>query len=263
MMMAYIVVCAVALMVAALTLFSGFGLGTLLMPAFAIFFSVTVAVAATAVVHLANNLFKVALIGHQADWRVVGRFAIPAAISAMIGAWLLNRFASMNPLWVYHLAGEAHEITVVKLVIAVVIIFFAWFDLSPRLSKLRFDRRYLPLGGALSGFFGGLSGNQGALRSAFLLKAGLEKEAFIGTGVVAAVIVDVARLLVYGLAFYANSFSALAPGVMKLVIAATLAAFIGSYIGRRLLQKVTLRTVQRIVGVTLILLGIALGIGLV
>jgi hypothetical protein len=59
-MIAYVVVCVVALIVAALTLFSGFGLGTLLMPAFAIFFPVTVAVAATAAVHLANNLFKVA-----------------------------------------------------------------------------------------------------------------------------------------------------------------------------------------------------------
>ena len=32
------------------------------------------------------------------------------------------------------------------------------------LSWLEFDRRYLPLGGLLSGFFGGLSGHQGALR---------------------------------------------------------------------------------------------------
>jgi uncharacterized protein len=57
----------------------------------------------------------------------------------------------------------------------------------------------------LSGFFGGLSGNRGALRSAFLLKLGLKKEVFIGTGVVAAVVVDMAHLLVYGLVFYATS----------------------------------------------------------
>lgn len=89
-MLAYMLVCLVALIVAALTLFSGFGLGTLLMPAIALFFPVTVAVAATAVVHLANNLFKVALMGRHADWRVVGRFAIPAAVAAMVGAWLLG-----------------------------------------------------------------------------------------------------------------------------------------------------------------------------
>jgi uncharacterized membrane protein YfcA len=40
----YLVVCFVALLVSALTLFSGFGLGTVLMPAFALFFPVPVAV---------------------------------------------------------------------------------------------------------------------------------------------------------------------------------------------------------------------------
>ena len=73
--MEYVVVCAVALVVSALTLFSGFGLGTLLMPAFALFFPVPVAIAATAVVHLANNVFKVALVGRRADWSVVVRGA--------------------------------------------------------------------------------------------------------------------------------------------------------------------------------------------
>jgi uncharacterized membrane protein YfcA len=114
----------------------------------------------------------------------------------------------------------------------------------------------------LSGFFGGLSGNQGALRSAFLIKAGLDKEAFVGTGVVATALVDVARLLVYGLAFYTTSFTQLGSGVLGLVLAATLAAFVGAALGRRLLKKVTLRTVQVIVGIGLILLGFGLGTGL-
>lgn len=42
-----------------------------------------------------------------------------------------------------------------------------------------------------SGFFGGLSGNQGTFRSAFLIKAGLSKEALIGTAIVVSAFVDV------------------------------------------------------------------------
>ena len=62
---------AIALAVAAfgtslLTLFSGFGLGTLLLPAFAFFLPLEVAVASTAVVHAANNLFKVGLLAGDA-----------------------------------------------------------------------------------------------------------------------------------------------------------------------------------------------------
>ena len=76
--MVYLVICTVALFVSALTLFSGFGLGTLLMPAFSIFFPVEVAVAITAIVHLANNIFKLALVGRKADIRIVLKFALPA-----------------------------------------------------------------------------------------------------------------------------------------------------------------------------------------
>lgn len=259
--MEYVIVCMTALIVSMLTLFSGFGLGTVLMPIFALFFPVPVAVAATAVVHLANNIFKVGLVGRQADKTVLFQFAVPGAIAAMFGAALLNLFAGLSPVATYTLGTSPREITIVKLVIGIVIVVFALFDLVPRLQKLTFDRKYLPLGGILSGFFGGLSGNQGALRSAFLIKAGLDKEAFIGTGTVAAVIVDVARLIVYGATFYAVQFVRLDSNVTGLVVAATIAALVGSYFGARLVKKVTLRTIQMIVGITLSAIGVAMAIG--
>jgi uncharacterized membrane protein YfcA len=248
--------------VSALTLFSGFGLGTVLMPAFAFFFPLPIAVAATAVVHLANNLFKVVLVGRKADWTAVAQFAVPGAIAAMLGAGLLSLFAAFPPLATYALGAQTRDISAVKLTIGILIIAFAFLDLLPRFQNLAFDRRYLPLGGALSGFFGGLSGNQGALRSAFLIKAGLNQEAFIGTGTVAAVIVDVARLLVYGLSFYAAQFTGLRSDINGLVLAATLAAFLGSYVGARLVKKVTLPAIQTIVGVMLIVIGSGMAIGL-
>jgi uncharacterized membrane protein YfcA len=61
------VVCFAALVASALTLFSGFGLGTLLMPVVALFFPLDLAIAMTAMVHLANNLFKIGLLGRKAD----------------------------------------------------------------------------------------------------------------------------------------------------------------------------------------------------
>ena len=259
--MDYIVICLVALLVSALTLFSGFGLGTLLMPAYALFFPLPVAIAATAVVHLANNIFKTVLVGRNADWRVVLKFALPAAIAAMIGAALLNLFAGLPPLTFYRIGGHKHEIYLIKLIVGVLIIGFACLDLLPGLSNIAFDRKYLPIGGLLSGFFGGLSGIQGALRSAFLIKAGLEKEAFIGTGTVSAVIVDVSRLLIYGLSFYTMKISQI-ESMNGIIIAAIIAAFAGSFVGARLMKKITLQAVQIIVGVMLIVVGIGMATGL-
>ncbi len=260
--MVYLIVCTVALIVSALTLFSGFGLGTLLMPAFAVFFPVEVAVGATAIVHLANNIFKVVLVGKTADIKIVLKFAVPASVMAVIGALLLNYFADIKPIAVYTLAGRTFNIVIVNLVIAVLIAAFAILDLDPRFGKLSFDKKYIPLGGALSGFFGGLSGQQGALRAAFLIRSGLETEAFIGTSVVAAVVVDVSRLVVYGTTSFSKNFTALnnQTGIW-LVITATLTAFLGSFIGSRLIKKITMHTIKVIVGILLLLVAVVLGVG--
>ena len=127
---------------------------------------------------------------------------------------------------------------------------FAAVELSPGLEKLSLDARWIPAGGLVSGFFGGLSGHQGALRSAFLVRAGLSKEAFIGTAILSAIVVDLSRMTVYGLTFFARDFEILrAQGGIGLVVAGSLAAFLGAFLGSRLLQKVTMRSIQRLVGV--------------
>lgn len=262
-MLSYMVVCLAALTVSALTLFSGFGLGTILMPVFALFFPLPEAIAATAVVHLANNIFKLTLVGKKADWQVVLRFALPGAIAAIIGAWLLGIISGIPPVITYMFGSKIHEIGIIKLVIGTLIVGFAFLDLLPRIQKISFDKKYLPFGGLLSGFFGGLSGNQGALRSAFLIKSGLDKDAFIGTGTVSAVIVDLARLLVYGISFYTLKITTIPNDLYGLIAAATFAAFAGSFIGVRLVKKVTLRVIQITVGIMLIMIGISLASGLI
>lgn len=261
--MDYVLVSLVALVAAGLTLFSGFGLGTVLTPVFALFFPLPVAVAATAVVHLANNLFKLVLVGRHADRPAVLRFGLPAAVLSIVGAGVLVMLSDSAPLATYTLGGRTHEITWVKLVIAFVIIAFALGETLPRIAAVAFEPRYLVLGGALSGFFGGLSGHQGALRSAFLLKAGLGKEAFIGTGVVCAVIVDAVRIPVYVARFADGRLMAAEAGVFGLIVAATVAAFAGSYFGARLLKKATLRTVQMIVAAGLVAIALGMGAGLI
>ncbi len=261
--MDYLAVSLAASVAAALTLFSGFGLGTLLMPVFAVFFPLPVAVAATAVVHLANNLFKLALVGRDADWRVAWRFGLPAALAALAGAALLQAASVLPVLAEYRLGERIYQVTPLKLAMAVVIVGFAIYELHPRWSRVAFDAKWLPWGGVLSGFFGGLSGHQGALRSVFLLRAGLSKEAFVATGVVGAVIVDTVRLGVYGVGFYGGLFVLLDAHAWVLVGIASGAAFLGSFLGARLVAKETLRKVQVTVAILLAVLAFVLAAGVV
>jgi hypothetical protein len=256
--MEYLFICTAAFITSGLTLFSGFGLGTLLMPVFAIFFTIDVAVALTAIVHLFNNLFKIVLLGKNANKTAVFQFGIPAILAAFLGAWALLWLSDLKPLVHYQLMGHDFQVTPVKLIVAILMVFFALFELVPKFEKLSFEKKYLPLGGILSGFFGGLSGHQGALRSAFLIKCGLSKESFIGTGVVIACLVDVSRISVYS-----SHFSLASGGNNILLLAAIVSAFLGAFIGNRLMKKVTMRTIQVIVGIMLFGIAGALGTGII
>jgi uncharacterized membrane protein YfcA len=253
------IICLAAFIASGLTLFSGFGLGTLLMPVVAVFFPLEVAVAMTAVVHLANNLFKLLLLGRGADARVLLRFGIPAVLFAWIGAALLVDLSLGDAAIEYSLLGHVLSTSVLNLILGSLVLLFIVLELLPAMGRLSFDSKYLPLGGVLSGFFGGLSGHQGAFRSMFLIKANLSKEAFIATGVLIAVLVDMTRLLVYGI----DLFSERQEIDWVVVAVASLSAFIGALLGRRLLKKITLRSVQLLVSAMLALIAIGLIFGLI
>jgi uncharacterized membrane protein YfcA len=254
-----LIICIAAFFTAILTFFSGFGLGTILTPVFMIFFPVDLAIALTGVVHFFNNIFKLVLVGRHADKHVLLRFGIPAVVAAIIGSWLLLNITEWEPLFTYQLGERMISVYPMKFIVSVLLMIFATIDLIPYFNKLQFDKNKLPLGGALSGFFGGLSGNQGALRSAFLIKAGLSKEAFVGTAVVVSTFVDFTRLSVYATRFTTSGLTE----NLLLVASATASAIVGAYIGNKLLKKVTLRFIQVFVGVLLIFLSLALGAGLI
>jgi len=257
--MEIIVISLAAFLTSILTFFSGFGLGTILTPVFVIFFPAEIAIALTGVVHFLNNLFKITLIGKKADKDVLLRFGIPAMLSSFAGAWLLLRITRIPSLFEYQLWGRDFEITPVKLIIAILLIIFSILEIAPSVRRIQFDRSKLALGGLLSGFFGGLTGMQGAIRSAFLIKSGLSKEAYIATGVVIACLVDITRLSVYASRLKEINLNE----QMPLLFAATVAAMTGAFLGNKLLKKITLRFIQILVAVMLIILSVALGAGFI
>jgi len=257
--MEYLIICTVAFLGSLLTLFSGFGLGTILVPVFGLFFPIEIAISLTAIVHFLNNLFKLSLLGSFADKSTLIRFGIPSFLAAFLGAYVLKSLAGMEPVYQYFFNDKLVEVVPVKLIIAILLIIFSLFELIPALTKLNFDKKYLIPGGLLSGFFGGLSGHQGALRTAFLIRAGLTKEAFIATGVVIACMTDISRLTVYlnQMVGYQQYFN------LYLMIAATLSAFGGAWLGKRLMKSTTLLSIQFLVAILMIIFAILLGAGLI
>ena len=99
-----------------------------------------------------------------------------------------------------------------------------------------------------------------AQESAFLIKAGLGKEAFVATGAILAALVDVVRLTVYGVDTLAGQIAQ--AEVLAWPVAVGMGcAFLGAYVGKRLMHKVTLRAVQRLVAAGMFLIGGGLILG--
>lgn len=260
--MDFALIAIVAALASALTLYSGFGLGTILLPAFALFLPAELAVAATGVVHLLSNLFKGGLLRRSADWPTVTKFGIPAVPAAIAGAWLLAQLGDTSRLFEWSALDRSFGPTGAGLTIGLLMIVFAALELQRWFQQLKAPPSWISVGGLLTGFFGGLTGQQGALRSMFLLRAGLSAQGFIATGVMIAILVDLSRLATYAASFDAASFDP-AGREGLLILVGTLSAFAGAYIATRNLDKVTIAGVRYSVAALMLVIGAAMAAGVI
>ncbi|HRH39577.1 MAG TPA: TSUP family transporter, partial [Flavobacteriales bacterium] len=128
-----------ALLASLLTFYSGFGLGTLLMPVFAVFFPVEAAIGMTAVVHLLNNLFKIVLLWSKVSKRVVLFFGVASMIGAWFGAEQLMQWMELPPLY----AGVRFPVSVTDVAIGSLMIVFALLELVPATKSWSVPPRFM------------------------------------------------------------------------------------------------------------------------
>ena len=255
--MEVLIISIVAFLAALLTFFSGFGLGTILTPVMLIFFPPEIAISLTGLVHFCNNIFKLTIIGGQFNKEVLIKFGIPAVLFAFAGSYALF-FISNDTLFTHHLFAKKTDVSYLQFIIAIILIFFALIDSIPFFKKLKFNKSILPIGGILSGFFGGLTGNQGALRSAFLIKMNLEKSVFIATTVVISFFVDLTRISVYISKIKDFEIS----NYLILGLAAIVSAIAGSFMGFKSLKKITLNFIRNLVAIMILLIAFLLLLGI-
>ena len=113
------------------------------------------------------------------------------------------------------------------------------------------------LGGALSGFFGGLVGNQGGIRTAAMLGFEVDKRQFVATTTAVALLIDLARVPVYAVV----ETAALARLWQTIAIAAA-GVIVGTLFGETLLARVPEKKFRFVIGVLLLLLGLSFLIGI-
>ena len=242
----YLILALLSFFAGGLTLFTGFGLSTILLPVFVIFFPVAIAVPSTAIVHFLNNFYKLFIYFKQINTKILLRFGLPALLASIIGAFLLQKLSS----------NERN----LEIILGILIISISFMEMFPAIRNLKIGIKWAPLGGVISGFFGGLSGHQGLFRSAFLVKSGLSKNSFIATGVGIAVLVDITRLSVYGSTIFTTSIISTNDFWLPVIISTTSALF-GVSLATDLVKKMTIDVIRNMVFGLIFISGILLVLG--
>jgi len=235
-------ICLAALLVAAMVLMSGFGLGTLLTPLFVLFYDIKIAVLLVAVIHFSNNLFKLGLFFRHLDWALLKRFGVVSVGGALVG--------SVLQAWL--------ESQTLKIGLGVLLVILGAVEFLPPRFSWSLPKRLDPVGGFLSGLLGGVLGNQGAVRSAYLLNYSLSKEAFVATATIIACLIDATRIPIYLLQYYDGIAVA-----WPYLIATILSAFLGTLIGKRLLDITTVGAFRRVVAGSVVVVGLAMAMALI
>ena len=238
----YIVLVSLSLFTSIVTLFTGFGVGTIMMPVMALFFDVKVAILLAAIVHIFNNISRIVLYYRHLRWEIVRRFGVVSILGAFVGSFAQ---LTVDSSWLKNGVG-------------LFLALFALLSLRPGLINWKLPAVIDIAGGFLSGLIGGLIGNQGAIRSLYLLNYKLEKQELIVSAALIAVVIDLTRIPVYAYANYrylTDNFLLLA-----LVILASIA---GTLVGSRILPQVSSELFKRIILVAVLLLGVLMLLGLI
>jgi uncharacterized protein len=228
------------LVAGALAAVAGFGIGTILTPVLALAVGTRLAVAAVSIPHAVGTVQRLWLLRAHVDRRVLLWFGLTSAAGGLAGA-VLN-------------AGGTNRALAIIFGLSVGLAGLS--ELTGWIERVRWSRRTAWIAGLVSGFLGGLVGNQGGIRSAALLGFDVSKESFVATSTAIALCVDAARVPVY-VATQGAAIAALWP----LLVVAIIGVMAGTAVGTRVLGRIAQRTFHRTIGVALLALGAAMVLG--
>lgn len=214
---------------------AGFGIGSLLTPLLAVRYGMATAVAAVAIPHAAATALRCWRMRAAIDWRVLRGFGVLSAAGGLTGALLYTRFSN----------------TALTVVLALLLLSTSLAAMADLPSRVHPTGRVVGLLGLLSGFFGGVAGNQGGLRAAAMLSLRLAPLAYVATATATAMLVDLMRTPVY---LWRAGWDVVALGAP--IGVATVGVLVGTLLGERILLGLSAHQFRRVIAVIIGLLGI-------
>jgi hypothetical protein len=212
---------------------AGFGSSTIALPIALFFFDFQTALVLVAFLHIFGNIGRISWFKHGLDRRLILFFGVPSVAASLAGALLISYIPQ----------------DILKGLLGLFLLVYSGLSLWK--DTLRFPASNLNagIGGVLSGFLAGLIGTGGALRGAFLTAFNLKKEKYIATAAAIALAVDLTRIPVYLSQGFlpSNQYPAIA---ILFVL-----ALVGSWTGKKIVDKIPQTSFRKIVLVALLLIG--------
>jgi uncharacterized protein len=198
----------------------GFGTGLVMLPLVVWVVGVRASVPVLTIALIVGNASRAWWSRHELDWHVIGAYLVGALPLAVFGSVL---YTTTPPEWLSRLIG---------LVLFSVVPLRRWLERGPRKMRLR----HFPVLGAANGFLSALVAATGPINMPFFLGYGLRRGAYVGTDAVCAGTVHLAKTLVYG------RYALVTPEGSALGLAIGAVMFVGAFIGRRILDRMSDRS---------------------
>jgi uncharacterized membrane protein YfcA len=198
----------------------GFGTGIVMLPIVVGVVGVRASVPVLTVALIVGNVSRAWWSRGELNWRVIGAYLVGALPLAAVGSVLYTAAPSE---WLSRLMG---------LVLLLALPLHRWLERGPRRMRLR----HFPLLGAATGLLSALVAATGPVNMPFFLGYGLRRGAFIGTEAVCSVAVHITKVVVYG------RYALVTPETGALGLAMGAVMFVGAFLGRRILDRMTERS---------------------
>jgi uncharacterized protein len=214
---------------------TGFGTSTILVPLLGVQFPLAQTLLFVGVIHWFGDIWKMMLFKRGASWKLIILFGIAGIAVSFMSA---------------RLAGIFPEDTLKRMLGGFLLTYVIFVWLNPRWKLPKTDSNAL-IGGGLSGFFAGLFGAGGAIRTTFLSAYNLDKSIFIFTSGAIGLLIDGARIV-----GYVTGGIRLSEYKVTTLIIAVCISLAGAYIAKLIVNKISQEKFRMAIAIALSTVGV-------
>lgn len=211
----------------------GFGSSVFFVPIAQFFYSFQFVLGITGILHVFSNTSKLVLFGKHVNYRLLFYYGIPSVGFVVLGAYLTT---------IVSFDWAAFTLGAFLVIFSLLLLFF------PNI-KLPANNPNAIISGSLAGFIAGFNGTGGAVRGISMAAFNLHNNVFIATSAAIDFGVDISRSVIYiDHGYFTKDMIYLIPFLI-------IVSFIGTFIGKKLLNKINETIFKKIVLALVLIIG--------